>query len=133
MIVPGIVNNDINCLGIRMFCFDFREQINGRISIDCVIKPRRRLKCFDVDRTIDIQPLAAAVGLELFFLSRLNPAVRRNAVVLWMGGIGKIDRVVYAFVCLELLIFIEKGLLPDRVLFAGNVRRLFVGKPKAMQ
>ena len=116
-----------------MFGFNFREQILRRLGINRVIKPDSRLQRFEVNGAVDIQSLAAAVGFEFFFLPRLNPAVRRNAVVLWMSCIGERYRVVCAFVCLELLIFIEKGLLPGRVLFAGNMRRLFVGKPKAMQ
>ncbi len=70
-------------------------------GIDRVIKPCRWLQRFDVNRTIDIQSLAAAVGFEFFFLSRLNPAIRRNAVVLRMGGIGEINWVVLTFACFE--------------------------------
>jgi len=63
----------------------------GRIRIDRIVKTGYRLQRFDVDRTIDIQPLATAVGFKCFFLSLLDPAVRGNAVMLRMGGIGKID------------------------------------------
>ena len=73
-----------------MLGFDFGEQINGRISIDGVIKPGRGRQGFDVDRTINIQALTAAVGFELFFLPLLNPAVRRNAVMLRVRRVGEI-------------------------------------------
>jgi hypothetical protein len=53
--------------------------------------------------------------------------------VLWMGCIGEIYRVIFAFVCIDMLIFFEKDLLFDGVLFAGDIRRLLVGKPKAIQ
>ena len=51
--------------------------------------------------------------------------------MLRMSCIGEIYRVIFAFVGLEVFIFFEKRLLLDGVLFAGNMRRLFVGKPKA--
>jgi hypothetical protein len=43
-----------------------------------------------------------------------------------MGCVGEIDRVVFAFVGLETFIFFEKRLLLYGVLFAGNMRRLFI-------
>ena len=116
-----------------MFRFNFWEQINSRIRIDSIIKSCRRLQRFDVDSTINIQPLTATVGFELFFLTLLDPAVRRNAVVLRVGGVSKINRVVFVFVGLDMFIFVEKCLLLGGVLFTGNMRRLLVGKPKAMQ
>ena len=116
-----------------MFCFDFREQINGRIRIDSIIKSCRRLQRFNVDSTINIQSLTATVGFELFFLTLLDPAVRRNAVVLRVSCIGEIYRVVFVFAGPDMFIFVEKCLLLGGVLFTGNMRRLLVGKPKAMQ
>jgi len=53
--------------------------------------------------------------------------------VLRMSGIGEINRVAFALVRLNTLIFFQKGLLLDRVLFAGNMRRLLVGKSKPVQ
>ena len=104
----------------------------GRIRIDRIVKTGYRLQRFDVDRTIDIQPLATAVGFKCFFLSLLDPAVRGNAVMLRMGGIGKIDRIVFTLACLDVFIFFKKCLLLGEVLFAGNMRWLLVGKSKAV-
>jgi hypothetical protein len=70
--------------------------------------------------------MTAAVGFEFFLLPLLDPSVRWNAVVLWMGCIGEINRVVFAFACLDMLIFFEKRLLLSRVLFAGNMRWLLL-------
>jgi len=88
-----------------MFGLDFAEQINRRIRIDRVIKPGRRLQSFDVDGAIDVQSLTAAVGFEFFFLSLLDPAVSGDAVVLGVGGVGEINRVVFALGCFDMLIF----------------------------
>jgi len=49
------------------------------------------------------------------------------------SDIGEIDQVIFTLACFDLLIFFEKCLLFCRVLFAGNMRRFFAGKPKAMQ
>ena len=53
--------------------------------------------------------------------------------MLRVGGVSKINRVVFVFVGLDMFIFVEKCLLLGGVLFTGNMRRLLVGKPKAMQ
>ena len=104
MIISSVIRNDIYCFGIRMFGFDFVEQIHRRIRINRVIKPGRWLQGFDVDGAIDVQSLTAAVGFEFFFLSRLDPAVSGDAVVLGGGGVGEINRVVLALGCFDLLI-----------------------------
>jgi hypothetical protein len=54
---------------------DFREQINGRIGIDRLVKPGRGRQRFDVEGPIDIRTLPATIGLEFFFPSLFDPAV----------------------------------------------------------
>ena len=109
-----------------MFGFNFREQILRRLGINRVIKPNSRFQRFEVNGAIDIQSLAAAVGFEFLFLPRLNPAIRRNAVVLGMSRISKINRVVLTLSSLNTLIGFKKRLLLDCILFARNMRRLFI-------
>ena len=116
-----------------MFGFNFSEQIQRRLGIDRLVKPDRRLQGFDIHGPVDIQSLTAAVGLQLFFLSFLDPAIRGNTVVLRRGRIGKINRVLFALPGLDSLLFFKKGLLLGRVLFAGNMRGFLVGKVHSMQ
>jgi hypothetical protein len=50
-----------------------------------------------MDRPIDIQTLTPTVGFKFFYLPLLNSAVRWNAVVLRMSGIGEIYRKKISF------------------------------------
>ena len=116
-----------------MLRLNFREQINRCLSIDRIVKAGDRLQCFDIDRTINIQSLTAAIGFEFFFLAFLNPTVGGDTVVLRMGGIREIDRIIFALSGLKGLIFFNKSLLLCSLLFARYMRRLLVGKVQSMQ
>ncbi len=69
-----------------------------------------------------ILPLVGAARGIPAWITFAHPAARVQALL-----------VIFAFICLCLLIFVQKGQLSFRVLFAGNMRRFFVGKSKAMQ
>lgn len=72
--------------------------------------------------------MTAAIVLQFFFLALLDPAVRRNTIVRRMGRIGEVNRGVLALSSLNPLIRVEKDLLLIRVLLAGNMGRLLIGK-----
>jgi hypothetical protein len=44
-----------------------------------------------IDYSIDIDPLPATVGLNLFVLALLYPTVRTMGIMLWMSGISIIN------------------------------------------
>jgi len=48
-------------------------------------------------------------------------------------GVGEIDSIVVTLARFDMFIFFEKCPLLTRVLFAGNMRGLLVGKSEAMQ
>jgi len=77
-----------------MLSFDLLEQGNRRIRIDCLIETDNGLEGGHINDTLDVQPLTATVSFKFCFMAFFDSTISRNAVMLRMDRIHKIDRIL---------------------------------------
>ncbi len=123
----------MNFLCLRMLLLQFSQQPQGRTIVDRLREIRRDFKRFDIHRTVDVDPLATAVGPQFLVRAALDPAIGRDAVMRRMASVTKIDRIVFALGFLERFVLFKKFLLSFQVVLAGHMLRFFINETKTMK
>ncbi len=69
------------------------------------------LQRLNIDRTVDVKPLAIRIALDWVLLSALNPTASDHRVMLRMGRIHEIDRVTLIAVFLGISVLFNECFL----------------------
>jgi len=91
-VVPSVISHYKDVLERFVFLLQLFEQSDCRLSIN-----RGALLYHDIsgimciDHSVDIDPLPATVGLNLFVLTLLYPTVCTMCIMLWMSTISVIN------------------------------------------
>ena len=71
-VVASVVADDIDPGGGEVHLFELLEQGDGRVGIDGVVEAHHRLKAFEVDGAVDVDPSPTGVGADLAILTALD-------------------------------------------------------------
>ena len=116
-----------------MLRFQLVEQTHRRLRVDAVGTIRHCFQRVDIDRTMNIHPLATAIRLQLLLDATTNPTKGRDAVELRMATVAEIHRIVFTLVFTEFFVCRDELRLFRRIKFAEHVLGLLVNKTESMQ
>jgi len=119
-VIPSVVADHVDRAGLAVLALDLLEQIDRRLGVDARVDPRDGVHLLEVDRPVDIEPLAAGVGGDLFLDAPLDPPTRRGRIVLRVHAVHQVDGVVFALVWLDVFVLIEERALRFGVGFAWD-------------
>ena len=128
-----MVTDDIEALRHRIGFLDFLELGNGGGCINSVIKTHYRLQACEVDRAIDVEPIASRVARECPRHPPFDPAVAQHRIVARVGRIHEVDRILGLFGFFELFGGVDKRPLRFGIGLAGNQLGLFVDIAQAVE